>query len=361
MKRLSLYVELRIMRQILIVILLFISTVLSAQQESKIKFNKTSHYFGTFPKSKGKVSHTFEFTNMADQPVVITNVKSSCGCTATDYTRQPVLPGAKGYVKLRFDPARFSGYFSKKVSVYNSLGTQPDYLTVSGRIRINHKVSDSFQYFIGDIKADNKLIAFGDIEKQDHIISREIKMINIMRDSIKVRLVSHPEWLNACEITKEDLTQGDNTRLVAKVKASELPQWGSLNGNVKLEVKRGGKVEVKEIPLSINLIDSFSTLNAEQKAMQPKIATETDTLNLNFKNDKKTVKKIFLHNRGQSDLIIRNVQSTNEDVIIKKFDAIIRSGEKGKMFLFCSSDNAPFEVVVWSNDPDSYKLIIPVL
>lgn len=49
------------------------------------------------------VDHLFTFTNSGNAPLVITNARSSCGCTVPEYTREPVAPGEKGELLVKFD------------------------------------------------------------------------------------------------------------------------------------------------------------------------------------------------------------------------------------------------------------------
>lgn len=49
------------------------------------------------------VDHMFTFTNTGNAPLVITNARSSCGCTVPEYTREPVAPGEKGELLVKFD------------------------------------------------------------------------------------------------------------------------------------------------------------------------------------------------------------------------------------------------------------------
>ena len=76
----------------------------------------TTHDFGDL-KLNVPSTHDFNFKNTGDAPLIIDNVRSICGCTATEWTETPILPGKEGYVKVVFD-ARKAGYFYKKVTVY---------------------------------------------------------------------------------------------------------------------------------------------------------------------------------------------------------------------------------------------------
>lgn len=51
------------------------------------------------------VEHTFKFTNTGNQPLLITNIQTSCGCTTPQWPRDPIMPGAKGELKVGFNSA----------------------------------------------------------------------------------------------------------------------------------------------------------------------------------------------------------------------------------------------------------------
>ena len=58
-----------------------------AQGGADIKFDKTTHNFGTFSENNPVVSCTFTFTNVGDAPLVIHQAVASCGCTVPEYTQ----------------------------------------------------------------------------------------------------------------------------------------------------------------------------------------------------------------------------------------------------------------------------------
>lgn len=72
----------------------------SAQGKADIKFDKTSHNFGTFSENDPVVSCVFTFTNVGDAPLVIHQAVASCGCTVPEYTQEPVLPGKPEPLRL---------------------------------------------------------------------------------------------------------------------------------------------------------------------------------------------------------------------------------------------------------------------
>ena len=82
---------------------------------SKLKFTTTDHDFGN--QAQGKpVSFEFEFFNTASDPIVLENVKASCGCTTPTWTKEPVMPGKKGTINAQYNMAR-EGSFRKSITV----------------------------------------------------------------------------------------------------------------------------------------------------------------------------------------------------------------------------------------------------
>ncbi|WP_394776296.1 DUF1573 domain-containing protein [Flavobacterium sp.] len=75
----------------------------------------------------------YEFKNTGKTAVVITNVQGSCGCTATDYTKEPILPGKSAKVTATYNAANKGG-FTKTVTVITSAETAPQILTLKGTV-----------------------------------------------------------------------------------------------------------------------------------------------------------------------------------------------------------------------------------
>ncbi|KRD12856.1 hypothetical protein ASE21_02805 [Flavobacterium sp. Root901] len=75
----------------------------------------------------------YEFKNTGKTAVVITQVQGSCGCTATDYTKEPIAPGKSAKVTATYNAAN-KGAFTKTVTVTTSAETAPKILTLKGTV-----------------------------------------------------------------------------------------------------------------------------------------------------------------------------------------------------------------------------------
>lgn len=106
------------------------------QTPSQLKWEKETHEFGTIEQGK-PVSYEFTFTNTTSKDVTLTNVKASCGCTATNYTKTAIKPGEKGTVTATYNAAA-GGAFHKTVTVMTSEeNSAPKIITIKGTVKVN--------------------------------------------------------------------------------------------------------------------------------------------------------------------------------------------------------------------------------
>ncbi len=95
-------------------------------------WTETSFDFGKIKVNK-PVTHEFSFINAGDEPLVITSVQASCGCTVAKYSKDPISPGSSGYVTATYNAARV-GVFTKTITVNANTGSTAVVLTVKGEV-----------------------------------------------------------------------------------------------------------------------------------------------------------------------------------------------------------------------------------
>jgi len=101
--------------------------------ESNIGWTFMDYDFGDIKVSEDAET-TFKFINLGNEPVIIKGFKSACGCAVMDYQKTPIMPGETSEIKTTFD-AKFTGYFSKVVSVYtNQKGAEKQTLRLTGTV-----------------------------------------------------------------------------------------------------------------------------------------------------------------------------------------------------------------------------------
>ena len=65
--------------------------------------------------------------------MILSNVKSSCGCTIPEWTKEPIMPKASGVIKVKYNTTRV-GTFQKSITVYSNAKNSPVVLTIKGEV-----------------------------------------------------------------------------------------------------------------------------------------------------------------------------------------------------------------------------------
>jgi len=81
-----------------------------------LAFETVEHDFGTINEGD-VVEYTYKFKNTGEAPLIIQSAQPSCGCTVPDWTKEPIAPGADGYVKAKFDTKGKPNIQNKTITV----------------------------------------------------------------------------------------------------------------------------------------------------------------------------------------------------------------------------------------------------
>ena len=104
-----------------------------ASSDTTIAFEVYEHNYGELDYG-GDGTCTFTFTNKGTEPLILTNVRASCGCTTPSWTRDPIQPGEKGEIKVKYNTL-IQGSFNKVVSVNSNGNPQFIALRVKGLVK----------------------------------------------------------------------------------------------------------------------------------------------------------------------------------------------------------------------------------
>ena len=108
------------MKNLFIVLTYFAAFGAAAQSGPIIAWDKSAHDFGDVTQGE-KVEHVFKFKNAGTEPLVITNVQVTCGCTTTKgWARDPIAPGQSSELTIAFNSAGKYGKQEKVVSIVSN-------------------------------------------------------------------------------------------------------------------------------------------------------------------------------------------------------------------------------------------------
>lgn len=111
----------------------FTLAVNAQDKVAKIEFKTETIDYGKVERGSNGV-RTFEFTNTGAIPLVISDVKSSCGCTIPKKPEEPIAPGETGIIEVKYDTNRAVGPFRKAITVTSNAETPTKVLKIKGEL-----------------------------------------------------------------------------------------------------------------------------------------------------------------------------------------------------------------------------------
>lgn len=109
------------------------------EKVAKIEFKTDVIDYGTIEKGADGV-RVFEFTNTGNAPLVISNVKSTCGCTVPKKPKGPIMPGESGVIEVKYDTKRVNP-IRKTITVFSNAETPTVALKIKGLVVDSNKTS----------------------------------------------------------------------------------------------------------------------------------------------------------------------------------------------------------------------------
>ena len=110
-----------------------VSNLTVVRSQAAFTFTNRWHDFGDIVQGQ-KITHTFTFRNTGKDPLVISNVQPTCGCTVTEWTRQPIMPGQPGGVTVTFDSGEALNGQSKTITVISNSSGGSERLYLRGNV-----------------------------------------------------------------------------------------------------------------------------------------------------------------------------------------------------------------------------------
>lgn len=90
---------------------------------AKISFTEVEHNYGTIQKG-GNGECEFVFTNTGNEPLILSNVKASCGCTVPTWPKDPIMPGKSSNIHVKYNTNNVGG-FNKSITVTSNAVDNP--------------------------------------------------------------------------------------------------------------------------------------------------------------------------------------------------------------------------------------------
>lgn len=344
-------------------LLITLCSALLAGAQPLITFDQTTKEMGSLLWHTPRTA-TFRLTNKGTADLIITNVRTDCGCTDARWTREPIGPGSTGTVSVTYD-AEMLGHFTKRLAVYTNLEKEPALLTVMGQVSMTQtEPSMEYPYHIGDYYLSTDDIEFDDVNRGDRPVYA-LSILNGGKKRFRPELMHLPRYLSA-KADPEVIQPGRVGRVLITLDSDKLPAMGLTQTSIYLSRFMGDRVSKEtELNVSATLLPDFLH-TPTQEALAPALEIDSTSITLGPLNRRGTATgKLTLSNTGKTPLVISALQVYNPGISVSLGRRRIDPGESQKLTIKVTANSDYFKgrrrILLITNDPDRPKTVIDVV
>ena len=346
------------MKKILSTLCMALVAVAMMGQDPVITFEKTEHDFGKIHEEDGRVSVDFTFKNEGMAPLVLSNVRASCGCTTPKWTRDAVEPGQTGVITVTYNPNGRPGRFSKTVTITSNAKESTTRVYIKGEVIPKQaKPVNKYTVAVGELNMKSLTLDFGTIKKGESK-QGELEYTNLKEAEHTVELAtsSADNSYFFSQTTLPTVKKNEVGKFVFELNTASAKLYGPVE--VYAYVVVDGKQHIEDaykLTVKANVVEDFSGLTTEQKQQAPIIETLAEYNAGTIAAGKSSKYTFTLKNSGVNTLEVHRIYTKAENLGIKAAPKAIKSGKKGNVTVDIHAKglepgNYTQEVIVITND-----------
>ena len=281
---------------------------------------ETCHDFGTFHEQDGKVTCQLRVVNTGNADLLILRVKPSCGCTASEFTRTPIVAGDTGIVTLTYNPKGRPGEFEKDAFVYTNGEPARERLQIKGNVIPNlETLEDQFPVKAGAIVYNGRTLPLGEVPRGRGRMTY-MSGYNASTDSIVVTADNVPRHISVSAVP-DTVPPGSSSTVTVYFDSKKAPLWG-LNSDSftlftsPLNVDSGEPSGFTQVEVMAVVTEDFSLLTDKERDRAPEAVVSCgERLNFDAVTQGETMQQTFtITNRGKDRLHVRRLWSGSQGV-----------------------------------------------
>lgn len=320
-----------------------------------LKYEQEVHDFGKIQESDGAVSFTFKFINEGNTPLVIQNVRPSCGCTTPDWSKEPVMPGKTGFIKAVFNPSNRPGAFNKSLTVTSNTEPAVTRLYIKGIVEPKPRtIADDYPTVLGGLRVKYRSFNFGKITTEKPVT----KSFDVYNDSDQeitfLDEIESPDFIKV-NVNPKTLAPKSLGKIIVTYDPTMENKLGFVSSLVVLKTSEAEN-NVKDFRAVASIEEYFPPMTSEQLAKAPKLTFENTMHDFGaIKQGDQVSTEFVFTNSGKSVLNIREIKASCGCTISNLEKNDIGPGDSGTIKVSFNSRGRrgiqQKSISVFSNDP----------
>jgi hypothetical protein len=326
----------------------------TGQEKPKVVFEELEHDFGSFKEAAGLQTTTFKFTNKGAAPLILSNVRASCGCTTPKWTREPVAPNGKGEIKVSYNPKNRPGFFTKTITVSSNAENSTVVLKIKGTAEQREKtLAELYPRKIGPLRVKSNHISFAKL-KQNSVETKELELVNDTDKPVAVTFRTVPKHMKVT-VNPESIPAKGKGKLTVTYDAGGANTYGFASHRIYLSLD-GSKDYKSSVGVSATIEEDFSNLTPAELANAAVASFNEKSFDFGtMKQGEKKEHTFIISNNGKSDLFIRRVRSSCGCTAVAPSKKVIAAGESAPIKVTFDSrgkrGRQSKSITVITNDP----------
>lgn len=347
----------------LLIIICTVSTLNAQSVGAKIVFDNEEHDFDTIKEDGGAQSYTFYFTNKGDKPLIIQSIETSCGCTTSNWTKEPVLPGAKGKIIVIYHPENRPGEFHQRICVFSNDKNDQKFIEIKGYVKPRIKTIDElYPVKIGDIIAPSRHIIFP-VVKKGKIRTDSLEIYNSTEKTVYIRFHATPEYIKI-HVSPAKLRSHKKGYIVVTFDGSKIDTYGYVMNRIYMNTNNSFDFH-NSLLVSANIEEDFSSLTPEELKNAPVITFDSKRYDFGNLNQQDVVSHQFIiKNTGKNSLIIRRIKTSCGCTVVTPGKKIIAPDEEIPLMVKFNPRGKEGRqikaITIISNDPENTTSILRI-
>ena len=348
-------------------IILTISILISLgsyAQLGEIKFEKTTHDFGKIKEEIKHASYEFEFTNTGKGDLKILKVRTSCGCTASEYTKSPIAPGKKGVIKVTYSTINRPAAFRKSITVTINNPDKPHtVLFIKGFVIPRKKGNtDKFPTAVGNLRLTSNHLAFNEM-KNTEIRTDSLRIFNAWGHPMNISFEQVPSHITV-RCTTPQLKQNETAYIIVTYDGSKKNEYGLVYDRIAIRTNDATQ-PMKILNISARLSQDFSKLSEKDLRKAPKVVF----LNTTYDFDTVRAGTVVIYgfnfsNEGKRDLEILSVKTSCGCTTTKLDVKTFRKGKSGTITATFNTRGRKGRqhktITIITNDPMNPQIVLTI-
>lgn len=343
---------------------LFTSHFLIAQEKGRLEFTISEYDFGEIKEEGGPAIYAFEFENKGTAPLLISHVRASCGCTTPDWSRTPVAPGEKGFVKAQYNPRNRPGNFRKSLTITTNGEPSVVYAYIKGKVLPKMKsIEDQMPVKIGNTRFRNRSVNLGRVTTEK-VVEKVFDVYNDGTDSLSFnRSYEAPSFIQL-SFEPEKIAPNQMGKIKVQYDPVHEDHLGYNNHGIQFYTNEQN-ASSKKVNILATISEYFPPMSEEELAEAPKLTIADRLQDLGKVNqESKTDVEFVLTNHGKSTLNIRKVKPNCACFVAKIPKKDIKPGKSVALkATFDAADrkgNQNKSITIYSNDPKDPVQVVSI-